>query len=49
MSEELTTEDWKQIAYFYQKKFADLEMNVLSAELAQAKQNEQPSAPAEDE
>lgn len=49
MSEELTAEDWKQIAFFYQKKFADLEMNVLGAELALAKQNDQSSAPVEDE
>lgn len=51
MSDELTAEDWKQIALFYQKKFTDLEMNVLGAELAMAKQAEQtaPAAPSTDE
>lgn len=33
MEEELTQDDWKQIAMFYQKKFAELEMNVLAMEL----------------
>lgn len=37
MSNELSAEDWQQIALFYQKKFADLEMQVLSLELAQQK------------
>lgn len=49
MSDELTAEDWKQIALFYQKKFTDLEMNVLGAELAMAKQAEQTAAPSTDE
>lgn len=43
MSEELTTEDWQQIALFYQKKFNELEMNVLGMEIAMSKN--QPSAP----
>ncbi len=38
MSDELTTEDWKQIALFYQKKHNELEMNILAAELAMSKQ-----------
>ncbi len=33
MSEELTQEDWKQIALFYQNKFNELELNVLGMEL----------------
>ncbi len=49
MSDELTAEDWKQIALFYQKKFTDLEMNVLGAELALAKQSGQVAAPSTDE
>lgn len=37
MSQDLSSEDWQQIALFYQKKFADLEMQVLQLELAQNK------------
>lgn len=38
--DELSQEDWKQIAFFYQKKFTELEMNVLAMELRAAKQAE---------
>jgi len=46
MSDELTAEDWKQIALFYQKKFSDIEMQVLSMELSLAKQNQAAQEPA---
>ncbi len=35
--EELTQDDWQQIAMFYQKKFSELEMNVLAMELKMQK------------
>ncbi len=34
---ELTVEDWKQIAAFYQNKFSELEMKVLAIELQSQK------------
>lgn len=34
---ELTAEDWQQIAAFYQGKFNELEMKVLTLELQQHK------------
>ncbi len=34
---ELTVEDWKQIAAFYQNKFSELEMKVLALELQNQK------------
>ncbi len=38
---ELTVEDWKQIAAFYQNKFAELEMKVLALELKNQKAAQQ--------
>lgn len=46
MSEELTKEDWQQIALFYQKKFNELEMNVLGMEIAMSKNQSAPEASA---
>lgn len=33
MDQELSQEDWQQIALFYQKKFNELELNILAMEL----------------
>lgn len=33
MDQELDQQDWQQIALFYQKKFSELELNVLAMEL----------------
>lgn len=45
MEQELDQQDWQQIALFYQKKFSELELNVLAMELklqkAQAAQGEE--------
>lgn len=50
MEEELTQDDWKQIAMFYQKKFSELEMNVLAMELKlqKAQAESEVSADSED-
>ncbi len=50
MNQELTQEDWKQIALFYQNKFNELELSVLGLELnaAKAKQSEQQVVVADD-
>ncbi len=33
MEDELTNEDWKQIALFYQNKYNELELKILALEL----------------
>ena len=48
MEEELTQEDWKQIAMFYQKKFSELEMNVLAIELKMQKAQSEPENNSDD-
>lgn len=48
MDQELDQQDWQQIALFYQKKFAELEMNVLAMELKMQKaQTAAADSPAE--
>lgn len=37
MSQELTAQDWQAIALFYQKKYNELEVQVLALELEQQK------------
>lgn len=47
MDKELTVDDWKQIAGYYQQKFNELELKVLALELENAKSQDTdaPSAP----
>lgn len=46
--DDLTNEDWQQIALFYRQKFADLELQVLAMELKLKKVESNPE-PADDE
>lgn len=47
-NQELTVDDWQQIAKFYQQKFNDLELKVLALELQLQKQQPDQDSPSDE-